>query len=72
VARVATCLFLCAHVGCKVKLSWLCFCILQAIKNWSHGRPGNEARVKLPQCSDQKEPYCKWWEAGRGPGNEAI
>jgi len=29
---------------------WLCFCILQAIKNWSRGRPGNEARV-LIECT---------------------
>ena len=26
------------------KLSWLSFCILQAIKNRSRGRPGNEAK----------------------------
>ena len=38
-----------------IKWTSLCFCILQAIKNWTVGRPGNEAS-KIVQCQ-QCDPY---------------
>ena len=40
----------------------LCFCVLQAVKNWTVGRPGNEARIspQLPQGKILALEPAKW------------
>ena len=41
-----------ARITCKIHPAfWLSFCILQAIKNRSRGRPGNEATLELRFCT---------------------
>ena len=43
VSRTCDVIFVMDHVVRFTSPSNLCLCILQAIKNWSRGRPGNEA-----------------------------